>query len=483
MEKSIITTAATVLLLSSGSLAFAAATDATIAGQSPVMVSSGHAGGGHESVEALKAEVASLQGKLDSTETGRAYLLERLQEALDESKSVQAENSEMADTNTDLLKSLRFMTDSRDYLLDELDSSKMMHSESTSAASADNDAQEIALQRATKGREFLSAQSKRYRNKLITERKENSRNSLALERALRGRAYLSEKVDMLEQTANDNDKANARQSLALERALRGRAYLSEKVDMLEKAASDNEKANARQSLALERALRGRAYLSEKVDMLEQAASDNEKANARQSLALERALRGRAYLSEKVDSLETELEQITEVSFAQINSAIAERDAAKAVSNSTEWADTLSAELAESFSNLQGTEVTSLGDNSVAIKVGNTGLFSPGGFALSGAGKDLLGQIGTTIAQRGDSNIKIVGHTDNIPTGSASRFASNNELSLARATSALTYMTSIGVPADRLSVSGVGDTYPIASNDTEDGRLANRRVEIVLTEAK
>ena len=448
MEKSIITTAATVLLLSSGSLAFAAATDATIAGQSPVMVSSGHAGGGHESVEALKAEVASLQGKLDSTETGRAYLLERLQEALDESKSVQAENSEMADTNTDLLKSLRFMTDSRDYLLDELDSSKMMHSESTSAASADNEAQEIALQRATKGREFLSAQSKRYRNKLITERKENARDSLALERALRGRAYLSEKVDMLEQ-----------------------------------AASDNEKANDRQSLALERALRGRAYLSEKVDMLEQAASDNEKANARQSLALERALRGRAYLSEKVDSLETELEQITEVSFAQINSAIAERDAAKAVANSTEWADTLSAELAESFSNLQGTEVTSLGDNSVAIKVGNTGLFSPGGFALSGAGKDLLGQIGTTIAQRGDSNIKIVGHTDNIPTGSASRFASNNELSLARATSALTYMTSIGVPADRLSVSGVGDTYPIASNDTEDGRLANRRVEIVLTEAQ
>ena len=288
---------------------------------------------------------------------------------------------------------------------------------------------------------------------------------------------------MLEQAANDNEKANARQSLALERALRGRAYLSEKVDMLEQAASDNEKANARQSLALERALRGRAYLSEKVDVLEQAASNNDKANARQSLALERALRGRAYLSEKVDSLETELEQITEVSFAQINSAIAERDAAKAVSNSTEWADTLSAELAESFSNLQGTEVTSLGDNSVAIKVGNTGLFSPGGFALSGAGKDLLGQIGTTIAQRGDSNIKIVGHTDNIPTGSASRFASNNELSLARATSALTYMTSIGVPADRLSVSGVGDTYPIASNDTEDGRLANRRVEIVLTEAK
>ena len=163
--------------------------------------------------------------------------------------------------------------------------------------------------------------------------------------------------------------------------------------------------------------------------------------------------------------------------------MAERDSTTGTVENTAWADTLSADLSTSFSNLDGTEVSSLSNNSVSIKVGNTGLFSLGGTILSGSGQDLLGQIGATLSDRSDANITIVGHTDNIPTGSASRFPDNEALSLARASSALNYMRSIGVSAERLSVSGYGAAYPVATNDTAEGRLANRRVEIVLTPAR
>lgn len=509
MEKPIITTAISLVLLTSASVAFSAGNGTAI--QSQTVIATGQAGGGHESVEALKAEIAGLQTKLQSTETGRSYLLVRLREALDESKAGEAANGDLQTQNTDLLKSLRFMTDSRDYLLDELDTSNSMHKESAMNAASENEQQQNDLQRAVKGREFLSGQSKRNRGKLMAERKENARLSLALERALRGKSYLRGLVDEHESTSMAQQKDNARSSLALERALRGKSYLKGLVTEHESTVMAAEKDNARLSLALERALRGKGYLKGLVNEHESTAMSAEKDNARQSLALERALRGKSYLRGLVDEgnaenemlalkldsalkgrewyrsnakeLEKEVQQIADVSFSQINSAIAERDAATSMLNSTEWADTLSSDLSGSFANLNGTEVTSLGNNSVAIKVGNTGLFSLGGTVLSGAGKDLLGQIGSTLADRGDSNIKIVGHTDNIPTGSGSRFANNEELSLARATSALSYMTSIGVPAERLSVSGYGAAYPIDTNDTEEGQLANRRVEIVLTPLK
>ena len=74
-----------------------------------------------------------------------------------------------------------------------------------------------------------------------------------------------------------------------------------------------------------------------------------------------------------------------------------------------------------------------------------------------------------------------GHTDDVPIGPALAhiFNSNWELSVARAASAVRYMSSNGVGADRLSAVGFGEFSPIAGNDTESGREQNRRVEVVL----
>ena len=64
----------------------------------------------------------------------------------------------------------------------------------------------------------------------------------------------------------------------------------------------------------------------------------------------------------------------------------------------------------------------------------------------------------------------------------SRFPSNWELSTARATDVVRYLVAQGVNPNMLSAQGFGDSQPVASNDTAQGRAKNRRVEIVIMAA-
>ena len=73
-------------------------------------------------------------------------------------------------------------------------------------------------------------------------------------------------------------------------------------------------------------------------------------------------------------------------------------------------------------------------------------------------------------------LTIVGHTDS--TGSD---AINDPLSRERAMAVRDYLSSRGVAASRVTVAGRGSREPVASNDTDSGRAANRRVEIFLSE--
>ena len=76
-------------------------------------------------------------------------------------------------------------------------------------------------------------------------------------------------------------------------------------------------------------------------------------------------------------------------------------------------------------------------------------------------------------------IRMEGHTDNIPIRTA-RFRSNWELSAARAIAMLElYSQQFGMERSRMSIGGFGDTVPVASNDTQEGRNRNRRVDIVV----
>lgn len=77
------------------------------------------------------------------------------------------------------------------------------------------------------------------------------------------------------------------------------------------------------------------------------------------------------------------------------------------------------------------------------------------------------------------HIRIEGHTDNVPIHTA-RFDSNWELSTARATGMIKlFIAQYDIAPNRLSASGYGEYYPVASNDTPEGRAQNRRVDLVL----
>jgi chemotaxis protein MotB len=74
-----------------------------------------------------------------------------------------------------------------------------------------------------------------------------------------------------------------------------------------------------------------------------------------------------------------------------------------------------------------------------------------------------------------------GHTDSVPIHN-SRFRSNWELSAARSIALVELFTKFGVARERLSIAGYADTDPVDSNDTEEGREKNRRVDMVILNA-
>jgi outer membrane protein OmpA-like peptidoglycan-associated protein len=75
----------------------------------------------------------------------------------------------------------------------------------------------------------------------------------------------------------------------------------------------------------------------------------------------------------------------------------------------------------------------------------------------------------------DTDIEIIGHTDNKGTDDY-----NQGLSQRRANSVSAYLKNHGITSSRVSTMGLGESDPIASNETEEGRAQNRRVEFVIT---
>jgi chemotaxis protein MotB len=94
---------------------------------------------------------------------------------------------------------------------------------------------------------------------------------------------------------------------------------------------------------------------------------------------------------------------------------------------------------------------------------------------------MLDEIVKALQAFSDYQISVEGHTDNIPIGSQRQdvWPTNWELSSVRAVAAVRYLESQGIASERLSASGLSYYRPLASNDTEEGRAQNRRIEIIL----
>jgi chemotaxis protein MotB len=106
------------------------------------------------------------------------------------------------------------------------------------------------------------------------------------------------------------------------------------------------------------------------------------------------------------------------------------------------------------------------------------MFDSGEADLRPEGQQVLLQVAAVLAQHGRRQLHVVGHTDNVPI--RRKFASNWELSCARATAAVRFLVEhANVDPRRLGALGHGEFHPIADNATAEGRARNRRIEIVV----
>ncbi|HTO05505.1 MAG TPA: OmpA family protein [Myxococcota bacterium] len=115
---------------------------------------------------------------------------------------------------------------------------------------------------------------------------------------------------------------------------------------------------------------------------------------------------------------------------------------------------------------------------VAVRAFEKTLFNPGSTELKADGKKVLAKVAAGLKGVSDGQIQVEGHTDNVPIKS-SRFATNLDLSAARAVAVAKYLAANGAPEKLLAAAGYGDHEPIASNADAQGRQRNRRIEISL----
>ncbi len=124
----------------------------------------------------------------------------------------------------------------------------------------------------------------------------------------------------------------------------------------------------------------------------------------------------------------------------------------------------------------GVQVSQTPDNQLKLNIPSDISFDTGRADIKPNLRPILDQFASGLTSQGNTEVRIVGHTDN--TGSD---AVNDPLSVQRAQSAKNYLAARGVDPNRISTAGRGEREPVADNSTEAGRARNRRVEIFLGE--
>lgn len=127
--------------------------------------------------------------------------------------------------------------------------------------------------------------------------------------------------------------------------------------------------------------------------------------------------------------------------------------------------------AKEMEKVEGATVTREGDE-LKVAFENKILFDVDKSELKPASQDQLGKVAEILNKYPDTNIIVMGHTDNTGTDEY-----NQRLSERRAKAVEGYLETRGVGRDRITSKGYGETMPVADNSTEAGRAENRRVEL------
>jgi chemotaxis protein MotB len=123
------------------------------------------------------------------------------------------------------------------------------------------------------------------------------------------------------------------------------------------------------------------------------------------------------------------------------------------------------------------------DGKVYVSMENKLLFQTGSWAVNGEGKTAVVEVGKVLAQNPDLSVLIEGHTDDdkITGNLGGGIESNWDLSTKRATAIVNILSeNKGINKQNLTAAGRGEFAPLMSNDTQEGKAKNRRIEIILT---
>ena len=129
--------------------------------------------------------------------------------------------------------------------------------------------------------------------------------------------------------------------------------------------------------------------------------------------------------------------------------------------------------AEIQQSVPGATVTRAGEG-IIVKFDSGILFDAGKADVKPDAKTNLNNLSASLKNNPETNVLIIGHTDNGGT-----LDQNIDLSVHRAYAVKSYLVDDGIVSQRLKIDGKADTEPIADNNTEAGRIQNRRVEIVI----
>lgn len=161
--------------------------------------------------------------------------------------------------------------------------------------------------------------------------------------------------------------------------------------------------------------------------------------------------------------------------AELNKRLSQLESEK--NKAKQEADNLQKELAQ-LAEREKLNLQKLDQYSV-LSLPNTLVFSSGSIKLSAEGTMVLGKIAEVLKRYPNYEIRIEGHTDNmqIRPEFQNKYATNWELSSARATTVVRHLINGNkMNPQRLGAVGYGEHRPVATNDTEEGRAKNRRVE-------
>ena len=180
-------------------------------------------------------------------------------------------------------------------------------------------------------------------------------------------------------------------------------------------------------------------------------------------------------SNQPDSVEQNTEEIisneNEVSDEQIKEQMTEQG----LKESEEMYDEI-LQMTESYS-IEDKVVLDYNSQYVSLDLNGAILFDAGKAEIRSDAKIFMQKIAAIVGKYRDCIIEIEGHTDNVPIHT-SQYESNRYLSTARATKVYEYLTEqTSLIDENLKVAGYGESRPVASNKTEEGRAKNRRVSI------